>query len=64
MGSVYQIFSDFRMPVEYVMKLSRACFSNFAQFLDGKPNHSRVVISLSIHTLTTVIMYVWDFLGF
>jgi len=28
MGSVYKIFGDFRMPVEYAMKLSRACFSN------------------------------------
>jgi hypothetical protein len=28
MGSVYQIFGDFRMPVEYAMKLSRACLSN------------------------------------
>jgi hypothetical protein len=25
---VYKIFGDFRMPVEYAMKLSRACFSN------------------------------------
>ena len=28
MRSVYKIFGDFRMPVEYVMKLSRAWFSN------------------------------------
>jgi len=28
MGSVYKIFGDFRMPVEYAMKLPRACFSN------------------------------------
>ena len=28
MRSAYKIFGDFRMPVEYVMKLSRACFSN------------------------------------
>jgi hypothetical protein len=27
MGSVYKIFGDFRMPAEYAMKLSRACFS-------------------------------------
>ena len=29
MRSVYKIFGDFRMPVEYAMKLSRACFSNY-----------------------------------
>ena len=28
MGSVYKIFGDFKMSVEYAMKLSRACFSN------------------------------------
>ena len=28
MGSVYKIFDDFKMSVEYAMKLSRACFSN------------------------------------
>jgi len=28
MVSVYKIFGDFRMPVEYTMKLSRACFCN------------------------------------
>ena len=28
MGSVFEIFGNFRMPVEYSMKLSRACFSN------------------------------------
>ena len=28
MGMVYEIFCDFRMPVEYAMWLSRACFGN------------------------------------
>jgi hypothetical protein len=28
MGSVYEIFGDFRMSVEYAIKLPRACFSN------------------------------------
>jgi len=28
MWSVYKIFGDFRMPVEYNMKLSRACCGN------------------------------------
>jgi hypothetical protein len=27
MGSVYEIFGDFRMSVEYAIKLPRACFS-------------------------------------
>ena len=28
MKSAYKIFGDFRMPVEYAMKLSRASFNN------------------------------------
>ena len=28
MGSVYNFFDDFRITVEYAMRLSRACFSN------------------------------------
>ena len=29
MGSVYNFFDDFRITVEYAMRLSRACFSNY-----------------------------------